>query len=133
MLHCVTAFTCFCPFHAIPTSIYIKEVQNGCSQTLPVSSHQSRPIFPDYVCHILSRSKGSNVQAAALQCAAKNLKRPSTIFDLWKKIYGFLCTLLCCQYKRKKNSNHCLRTPSVSIDKTLSNIPSCRTPYPTSI
>ena len=92
--------------------IYIYIYKGGVSRTvvrelLPRATAHGHQTFPDYGRHTRSRSKGGDVreEAPAEECAAKKLQTTVRHLGFTEKIYGFPCTLLCCQYKR--------RTPSV--------------------
>ena len=76
-------------------------------EVLPRATAHGHKTFPDYGRHTRSRSKGGDVreEAPAEECAAKNLKMTVRHLGFMEKIYGFPCTFLCCQYKR--------RTPTV--------------------
>ena len=76
-------------------------------EVLPRATAHGNQTFPDYGRHTRSRSKGGDVreEAPAEERAAKNLQTNVRHLGFTERIYGFLRTLLCCQYKR--------RTPTV--------------------
>ena len=59
--------------------------------------------LPDYGRHSRSQSKGGDLrtEAPAEEHAAKNLEVTVRHLGSTEKIYSFLGTLLCCQYKRR--------------------------------
>ena len=76
-------------------------------EVLPRATTHRHQTFPDYGRHTRSQSKGGDVreEAPAEERATKNLKSTVRHLGFTEKIYGFPCTFLCCQYKR--------RTPTV--------------------
>ena len=106
--------TChFIVYEIIQVCIHIIYIyKEGVSRTvvrevLPRATAHGHQTFPDYGRHTRSRSKGGDVreEAPAEERAAKNLQTTVRHLGFTEKIYGFPCTLLCCQYKR--------RTPTV--------------------
>ena len=70
-------------------------------ELLPRATAHKHQTFPDYGRHTRSQSKGGDVREEVPdeECVAKNLLTTVRHLGFTEKIYGFPCTLLCCQYK----------------------------------
>ena len=72
-------------------------------EVLPQATANGHQTSPDYGRHTRSRSMGGDVheEATAEECTANNLQTTICHLGFTEKIYGFLGTLICCQYKKR--------------------------------
>ena len=66
-------------------------------------------------------------EAPVKECAAKNLQMTGRHLEFMEKIYGFPCTLLCCQYKKGAPTIVCelLLRASTESDQTFPAMARC--------
>ena len=104
---CITAYKQPPPLHPYIDSTTVLSDKEELSRTvvrelLPRATTHGHQTFLDYGRHTRSRSKGGDVREEdpAEECATKNLQTTVRHLGFTENIYGFHCTLLCCQYKR---------------------------------